>query len=465
MLGSHDNSSIIPVVLSGGSGSRLWPISRSNYPKQFIKLTGQKSLLQETVLRFVGKSNIAKPLFVCNQEHRFMLAEQLQNINVQPERIILEPVSRNTAPAACVASLFLYQKYKDPLVLILPADHLIEDKEAFYRSLNLAVEPASQGQIVLFGVNVRSPETGFGYVKPGSELEAGQLIYKVSGFTEKPDQKKAQEYFESGNYLWNSGIFLLRASTYLQEIERLEPKMLQLAKSSLKNAKEDLDFLRLDQSSFEGLPNLSIDYGILEKTERAVLIKTNMGWSDVGSWQSLLNAQVKDQKGNCTQGDVHLNNVTNSFVVAQSRMVVGLGLNDIVIAETADAVLVSNLQNEANLKSIFANLKAAKRSECDTHRRVYRPWGSYETIDAGERFQVKRIIVKPGASLSLQMHKHRAEHWVVVQGEAEVTLEDAVSILQENQSTYIPLGVKHRLRNPGLEPLHLIEVQSGTYLT
>jgi len=451
-------NAITPVILSGGSGTRLWPLSREAYPKQFLPLAGTATMLQATWQR-VAAIAAHGPLVIANEAHRFVAAEQLQQVGAQPQAIILEPVGRNTAPAIAVAALEATRNGEDPLLLVLPSDHVIADEAAFHTAVRLAAGAAEAGKLVTFGIVPSGPETGYGYIKaaPGEGARA------VERFVEKPDLATATDYVASGHYLWNSGMFLLRASRYLDELARFNPAMLDACRSAWQGARRDADFTRLDAAAFAAVPSDSIDYAVMEKTADAVVVALDAGWNDVGSWTALRDVSTQDSHGNAHRGDVIAIDCRNTYAYGE-KLVALVGLDDVVVVQTNDAVLVGKADRMQEVKDVVARLKAEGRSEASWHRKVYRPWGAYDSIDNGERFQVKRITVKPGGTLSLQMHHHRAEHWVVVSGTAEVTRGDEVLLLGENQSTYIPLGVTHRLRNPGKLPLELIEVQSGSYL-
>lgn len=451
-------SSIQPVILSGGSGTRLWPLSREAYPKQFLPLAGELTMLQATWKR-VAPIAARGPLVIANEEHRFVAAEQLQQVGAEPAAIILEPVGRNTAPAIAVAALEATRDGGDALLLVLPSDHVINNETAFRSAVQAAAAAAEAGKLVTFGIVPTGPETGYGYIKAAD----GQGLRAVERFVEKPDLGTATRYVSSGQYYWNSGMFLFKASRYLQELERFQPAMLAGSRQAWQQARRDADFTRLDKEGFTAVPSDSIDYAVMEKTADAVVIPLDAGWNDVGSWTALRDVSQQDGDGNAHQGDVIAIDCRNTYAYAQ-RLVALVGLDDVVVVETDDAVLVGKADRMQEVKTVVAQLKAEGRSEATWHRKVYRPWGAYDSIDNGERFQVKRITVKPGGTLSLQMHHHRAEHWIVVSGTAEVTRGDEVILLSENQSTYIPLGVTHRLRNPGKLPLELIEVQSGSYL-
>lgn len=451
-------SSIQPVILSGGSGTRLWPLSREAYPKQFLPLAGELTMLQATWQR-VAPLAARGPLVIANEEHRFVAAEQLQQVGAEPAAIILEPVGRNTAPAIAVAALEATRDGADALLLVLPSDHVITDEAAFRSAVQAAASAADAGKLVTFGIVPTGPETGYGYIKAAD----GQGVRAVERFVEKPDLETATGYVSSGQYYWNSGMFLFKASRYLQELERFQPEMLASSRQAWQQARRDADFTRLDKDAFTAVPSDSIDYAVMEKTADAVVIPLDAGWNDVGSWTALRDVSQQDGDGNAHQGDVIAIDCRNTYAYAQ-RLVALVGLDDVIVVETDDAVLVGKADRMQEVKTVVAKLKAEGRSEATWHRKVYRPWGAYDSIDNGERFQVKRITVKPGGTLSLQMHHHRAEHWIVVSGTAEVTRGSEVILLSENQSTYIPLGVTHRLRNPGKLPLELIEVQSGSYL-
>ncbi|MDN7930894.1 mannose-1-phosphate guanylyltransferase/mannose-6-phosphate isomerase [Burkholderia metallica] len=457
--------SIHPIILCGGNGSRLWPMSRSNYPKQYLKLAGKQTLIQQTVLRASEIRGVAPPIVVANHAHRFMVAEQLQHTGIKPQAIVLEPLGRNTAPAIAVAAHIALRDDPDALLLVLPSDHVVQNLPAFAAAVDTAVAIAKQGHLVTFGIPPTEPHTGYGYIRRGEAFEAGNGAHAVDAFVEKPDRERAGEFIRDGRYYWNSGMFLLNASVYLDDIARHAPDISRHATLALERAQQDYDFLRLDNEAFATCPDISIDYAVMEKTERAaVVVAAELGWSDVGSWSALADISAHDDQGNTISGDIYTDKVANSYIRAEHRMVAAIGVQDVVIVETADAVLVSHRDHVQDVKKVVEKLNVSGRLESVTHRRVSRPWGSYESIDAGDRFQVKRIIVAPGAQLSLQMHHHRAEHWIVVKGTALVTNGDAEIILTENQSTYIPLGTPHRLRNPGKIPLELIEVQSGAYL-
>ena len=451
-----------PVLLSGGSGTRLWPLSREAYPKQFLPLAGDDTMLQATWMR-VAELAGAAPIVVANEEHRFLAAEQLRQVGAPSAAIVLEPVGRNTAPAIAAAALQASADGADPLLLVLPSDHVVRDAWAFRDAVRRASAAAEAGALVTFGIVPESAETGFGYIQadPGGKNVAG--VRRVLRFVEKPDAATAQEYLDAGGYYWNSGMFLFRASRYLQELERFRPDILAAVRAAFAAAARDGDFIRLDKEAFAACPSDSIDYAVMEKTDAAMVLPVDIGWNDVGSWSALWAVSVQDRDGNARHGDVITVDTRNSYAYAR-RLVALVGVDDIVVVETDDAVLVAHKDQVQQVKEVVARLKADQRSQVALHREVHRPWGSYDSIDADDGFQVKRIKVKPGARLSLQSHKHRAEHWIVVRGTARVTRDDEVFDLQANESTYIPLGAKHRLENPTTDMLELIEVQSGGYL-
>lgn len=454
---------IVPVILSGGSGTRLWPLSREAYPKQFLPLVDQNTMLQNTALRIAGLADVATPLVVCNQEHRFMVAEQLRAIGIQPATAILEPVGRNTAPAVAVAALHAQREGADPTLLILPADHVIADVEGFRAAVRQVATHADAGRLITFGIVPTAPETGYGYIKAGAPLDDSGVC-AVERFVEKPDADTAQTYLRSGAYSWNSGMFMFRASAFLAELERLAPTMLAACQQALATGRADRDFLWLDSAAFAACPKDSIDYAVMEKTDHAVVLPLEVGWNDVGSWSALWEVGERNGDGNIARGDVIEVDTRDSYVDATSRLVATVGVEHLVVVETADAVLVATKDRVQDVKTVVDRLKARRRPEGSSHRKVYRPWGFYDSIDLDQRFQVKRIMIKPGACISSQMHHHRAEHWVVVSGTARVHRGDEEYLLTENQSTYIPVGVPHRLTNPGKIPLEIIEVQSGSYL-
>jgi len=450
---------LIPVIMAGGSGSRLWPMSRSQYPKQLLKLTSDKSMLQETADRIIPLTNNA-PLVICNEDHRFIVAEQLKEQS-QLGKIILEPVGRNTAPAIALAALQIAQDDPEALMLVLAADHVIENQQAFIESVNKAAAQAQENTFVTFGIVPDQAETGYGYIKRGEQQGD---CFSVEQFVEKPDIETAQAYLDSGDYYWNSGMFVFKASTYLAELEQHQPAILAACQKSMLHTTPDSDFIRVDKTAFEACPDDSIDYAVMEKTSLALVVPMDAKWSDVGSWSALWDISKKDSNNNATRGDVLIYNSTNNYINAEQRLVTAVGVDNLVIVETKDAILVADKSQVQHVKKIVEQLKADNRTEHKIHREVYRPWGKYDSIDNGQRYQVKRITVKPGEKLSIQMHHHRAEHWIVVSGTAKVTNGDKSFLLTENESTYIPIGQIHALENPGVLPLELIEVQTGSYL-
>ncbi|MDO2948068.1 mannose-1-phosphate guanylyltransferase/mannose-6-phosphate isomerase [Aeromonas simiae] len=450
---------ILPVIMAGGSGSRLWPLSRGAYPKQFLRLCGEHTMLQETLRRLHGLP-CAAPLVICNEEHRFVVAEQLRELGQLAGNIILEPVGRNTAPAIALAALAAIESGEDPLLLVLAADHVITDPQAFSQSVRAAMPLAASGHLVTFGIVPTGPETGYGYLRRGEQIGAG---YRVRQFVEKPDRARAEAYLACGEYAWNSGMFLMRASHYLEELTRFAPAIAAACRAAMVGTTRDLDFVRVDGSAFGACPSDSIDYAVMEHTECALMVPMEAGWCDVGSWSSLWEISEKDGAGNVARGDVLLQGSHNSYVHADSGLVTLVGVDDLIVIQTKDAVLVAHRDQVQEVKQVVERLKQSGRREFHEHREHYRPWGKIDTIDQGGRYQVKHITVKPGEQLSLQMHHHRAEHWVVVSGTARVTLGEEVRLIGENQSVYIPIGAVHSLENPGRIPLHLIEVQSGGY--
>ncbi len=454
---------LYPVILSGGSGSRLWPLSREYYPKPLLPLVSDMTLLQETANRLDALPDLGDAVYVCNEEHRFLLAEQVAQLGKSPSTIILEPEGRNTAPALTLAALYLVKRDPDAMMVVMPADHVMTEPQQFVEAVKQGRANAEDGSLVTFGVVPAGPETGYGYIKRAAEIE-GSAAYGVSRFVEKPDLQTAEQYVNDGNYYWNSGIFLMRADCWLAEIERFRTDILAACRKAMTQGKQDSDFFRVSQSAFQACPSDSIDYAVMENTDKAVVVPISAGWSDVGAWTALWDVCPRDDNNNVIQGDVIAEDTTNSFLVAQHRFLATVGIDDVIVVETADAVLVASKDKAQDVKKIVNRLKEMNREECKVHRQVFRPWGSYEGIDAGARFQVKRLSVKPGAQLSLQMHHHRAEHWVVVKGTALVTCGERVFHLHENESTYIPMGEKHRLENPGNIPLEVIEIQSGGYL-
>ena len=449
-----------PVVLAGGTGSRLWPKSRAALPKQFLSLTSNSTMLQDTITRLKG-TNAEPPVFICNDAHRFLVAEQLHKKNIEHDGILLEPVGRNTAPAIALAALHATKNENDPVLLVLAADHLIKDQSAFRSAITKAEALANEGKLVTFGIVPDQPHTGYGYIKAGNVLNVG---FEVADFVEKPELETAKQYVESGDFFWNSGMFMFKASRYIEELGKYHPEMLEICRRAIETEAPDLDFIRVDSEIFSACPDDSIDYAVMEKTDSAAMVPLDAGWSDVGSWTSLWETADKDDNGNVCVGDTILENTNNSYVNAEQRLVSVIGLEDVIVVETKDAVMVAHKDDAQSIKTVVNRLKAEKRPEFEFHREVFRPWGSYDSIDSGARFQVKRITVKPGEKLSVQMHHHRAEHWIVVSGSANVTIDDNTQLVTENESVYIPIGAVHALENPGKIPLELIEVQSGAYL-
>lgn len=457
---------LLPIIMAGGNGSRLWPLSRELFPKQFLTLDGELTMLQTTIRRLRGLA-AENPVVICNDEHRFLVAEQLRAINKLANNIILEPAGRNTAPAIALAALTALQtapEGSDPLLLVLAADHVIRDEAAFAAAVQSACVYAEAGKLVTFGIVPTTAETGYGYIKRGVAMGETQAAYTVAQFVEKPDQSTAEHYLESGDYYWNSGMFLFRASRYLTELEQFRPDIYAACVEAVGTVNADLDFVRVNKAAFLSCPSDSIDYAVMERTADGVVVPMSAGWSDVGSWSSLWEISEKDINGNVSHGDVLQHNSQNNYVFAETSLVTTVGVQDLVIVQTKDAVLVADKHQVQDVKKIVESLKAAGRTEHHIHREVYRPWGKYDSIDNGDRYQVKRITVKPGEKLSIQMHHHRAEHWIVVSGTASVTNGDSVQLVTENQSVYIPVGQIHALENPGKIMLEMIEVQSGSYL-
>ncbi|MBM5574883.1 mannose-1-phosphate guanylyltransferase/mannose-6-phosphate isomerase [Deefgea sp. CFH1-16] len=454
---------ITPVILCGGSGSRMWPLSRGAYPKQFLSLYGDESLLQQTATRLKGLPDVVAPLLISNNEQRFLVAEQLRAVGVVNAKIVLEPIGRNTAPAVAVAAVIALENNPDAILMVLPSDHVIAHRTVFQQLVVQAASVAAQGKLVTFGIAPTEPHTGYGYIRRGAKLL--NTTYDVAAFVEKPNIERAKAFLATGEYYWNSGMFMFRADVYLAELEKYQPKMLEQVRAAVAGSVRDLDFVRLELDAFAACPADSIDYAVMEHTEHAAVIAAaDLGWNDIGSWAALAEVSTADTEGNNLVGDVMIEGVSNSYIRSESRMIAAIGVDHLVIVETADAILVAHKDKVQDVKNIVNRLQAAGRSESMMHRKVYRPWGSYEGLDSGARFQVKRIIVNPGAALSLQMHYHRAEHWIVVSGTARVVNGDQTLLLCENQSTYIPIGATHRLENPGKFPLEMIEVQSGSYL-
>lgn len=464
MAKNEGKDMITPVILAGGSGTRLWPLSRELYPKQMLCLTDDHTMLQNTLLRLKDFKGISPPIIVCNEEHRFMAAEQLRQISISASSILLEPVGRNTAPAICTAALKALAHGKDPVLLVLPADHVIENRSNFYAAIEHGKIHAENNELVTFGIIPDAPETGYGYIKKGVKIQGSPNAFTIEAFVEKPDIETAKNYLSSGEYCWNSGMFMFKASIIIKELELFVPDIVAECRASMEKGVEDLDFFRLDKESFALSPADSIDYAVMEHTKKAVMIPFEAGWNDLGSWNALWKAGEKDENSNVTRGDVLLFDVKNSYFYSESRLIAAIGLEDHVVIETKDAVLVASRSKVKDVKTLVGILREKGRAEAISHSKVYRPWGCYETVDSSERFQVKRITVKTGAKLSLQKHYHRAEHWTVVSGTAIITKDDKEILLKEDESIYIPLGVMHRIENPGRVPLELIEVQSGTYL-
>ncbi|MDR6207818.1 mannose-1-phosphate guanylyltransferase/mannose-6-phosphate isomerase [Paraburkholderia graminis] len=455
---------ITPVILCGGSGTRMWPLSRSGYPKQFLSLCGDLTLLQQTARRLDGLADTCAPLVISNEQQRFLVAEQLRETGVQG-RVVLEPVARNTGPAIAAAALIASKDDANAVLLVLPSDHMIENDGVFRAIVEKALPQAADGKLVTFGIEPTEPHTGYGYIRCAAARGEGENIFEVDSFVEKPNEARARAFLEEGGYYWNSGMFLFRADAYLRELGWHAPDVLEHVRTAVDLAQHDLDFLRLHHGSFAASRSDSIDYLVMERTSHAVVVAAaGIGWSDLGTWSALAAVSTRDEQGNTLQGDVIALDATNTFVRSESRMVAVLGVDSLVVVETADAVLVTSKDGAQDVKKIVDRLNSAGRVESESHRKVARPWGTYEGVDSGDRFQVKRIVVNPGASLSLQMHYHRAEHWIVVKGTARVINGDTTLLLSENQSTYIPLGTQHRLENPGKVPLEMIEVQSGAYL-
>ena len=451
---------ITPIIISGGSGTRLWPLSRKLQPKQFISLGNDTTLFQDTILRLPKEAE--DPIIICNEDHRFLAAEQLREINKLSTGIILEPIGKNTAPAIALAALKLYSSYEDPILLVLPADHMIEDIYSFHEAIKIAETLAIQNKLVTFGIVPKKAETGYGYIK--AEMNLNSKFYNIKSFKEKPSQTNANKYFKSGKYLWNSGMFMFKSSIYLQELEKFAPEILTYCKNSLKDEQQDHDFIRLINEEFLKCPELSIDYAVMEHTKSSVVVPLDANWNDVGSWESLMSSKLKDAKGNVVEGDVILDNVENTFAYSSNRLVSAVGVSELIIVDTNDALLVTSTKYSQNIKNIVDKLKDQNRPEAINHRKVFRPWGYYDSLDVGKGFQVKRICIKPGEKISLQKHKYRSEHWVVISGVAKITCGKKTYNLDKNQSTYIPKGEVHRLENEGTTPLEIIEIQTGNYL-
>ena len=455
-------SNIIPVILSGGSGKRLWPLSRSQYPKQYLPFVSEKTMLQETILRLNGLDNLVDPIIICNVDHRFLVAEQCKQIGITNPTILLEPVGRNTAPAIAAAALYSLNLFDDAILLVLSADHAIEDIDAFYKAIHISTSQAQSGKLVTFGIMPTDANIGYGYIKYSKKVVNG--AYEVDQFVEKPDLKTAQLYLDKGNYFWNSGMFMFKAIPLIDELTVHTPDIMNSVKIAVNNARHDLDFIRLEEQAFELSPSDSIDYALMEKSDKVVVVALDAMWSDVGSWSVLYEIGVKDANGNVIKGDVILKDTTNTYINANHHLVTTIGVHNLIIIDTADATFVATHDKAQEVGSIVESLKINNRSEYGEHHKVYRPWGWFDSIESGEYFQVKRLHVYPGAKLSLQMHHKRAEHWVVVSGIAKATKDEEVIILNKGESTYIPLGCIHALENASNKPLEIIEVQSGTYL-
>ncbi len=457
---------LVPVIMCGGSGTRLWPMSRHLYPKQLLTVDSERTLLQNTAHRIKGLKSVKKSVVVCNKDHRFMVAEQLYSLGFEDFMIILEPEGKNTAPAIAAASFYSMTLEEDPIILALPADHIIKDIEKFQNTILKGLEAAEKGYLVTFGITPKKPETGYGYIKKGEViLEKGDdKVFRVEKFVEKPDLKTAEEYLKSGDFLWNSGIFMFKASSYLEELKNFAPEIYEKVKEAFDKAKKETDFIYLDEESFRSCPSDSIDYAVMEHTKRAVVVPMDVEWSDVGSWSSIWEILDKDENGNVLMGDVLAYDVKNSYIKSEHRLTAVVGLEDIIVVTTKDVVLVAPKERAQDVKKLVMMLEEQKREEAKTHTVVYRPWGSYETLEKQDRFQVKRIVVKPGAKLSLQRHYHRSEHWVIVKGTGKVTRDNEEFLLSENQYIFLPVTAIHRIENPGKIPLEFIEVQVGSYL-
>ena len=461
------STTLVPVILCGGTGTRLWPLSRASYPKQYWALAGrgEDTLLQQTHQRLEGLAKLAPPLLICNEDHRFIVAEQMRQIGVEPAAILLEPVGRNTAPAVAVAALKATARGEDPLLLVLAADHVIQDAARFRATVEAGMAAAEAGQLVTFGIVPTAPETGYGYIEAAQSLAGASAPVPIARFVEKPDRATAEQFLATGRFTWNSGMFLFKASAILAELERLAPDVVSACRSALEHDAADLEFLRLEREAFAGCPNVAIDVAVMERTDRGAVLALEAGWSDVGSWSALWEtAAERDEAGNVLRGRVISEGSRNCYLRSEHRLVVGLGVEDLVVVETDDVVLVAHRDRAQDVKSVVNQLESAGARESRAHRKIYRPWGSYDGVTEGGRWQVKKIVVNPGASLSLQMHHHRTEHWIVVAGTALVEKNGVEELVGENQSTYIPLGCRHRLTNPGKIPVEMIEVQSGPYL-
>ncbi|QEP42331.1 mannose-1-phosphate guanylyltransferase/mannose-6-phosphate isomerase [Ectothiorhodospiraceae bacterium BW-2] len=454
------NQPLIPVIIAGGSGTRLWPLSRTHFPKQFLTLQGEQTMLQQTLTRLEGLK-LGEPILLCNYEHRFIVAEQLRQLGIERAKIILEPVGRNTAPAIAIAAMAALKQHDNPQLLVLAADHLIQNVAAFHRAIGIGERLAASGELVTFGIVPTGPETGYGYIQQGQPLGEG---YRVARFVEKPDHKTAKNYLQEGNYLWNSGMFLMQADTYLQQLQQYRPDIHTICQQAADHLHPQYEFLYLDSDIFSHCPAESVDYAVMERAESVAVVPLNAGWNDIGSWSALWEVDHKDSAGNSTKGDVVAHDTHNCLLHAEERLIATVGVDNLVVIETKDAVLIAQKDRAQDVKAIVDTLKQQQRSQAHHHRVVYRPWGCYDSIEEGTRFKVKRISVKPGEKLSLQMHHHRAEHWIVVSGTARVTHNDRSEIITENESIYIHVGETHSLENPGKIALELIEVQTGSYL-
>jgi len=457
---------IHPVILSGGSGTRLWPLSRAMYPKQFIRFSEAQpaSFLAATLQRFPESAGFAAPVVVCNNDHRFLVSDEAERIGIRPRAILLEPVARNTAPAIAAAAVLIEREDPAGVLVVMPSDHVIQDGEAFSAAVRRAADVAAAGKLVLFGIKPGSPHTGYGYIRRGTPLAGFEDVYSVAAFTEKPDSSTAERYLAGGEHLWNSGIFVLGARAFLDELERLAPDVATAARRSVAEASEDLGFIRLGQKAFAASPSISVDYAVMERTSAAAVLPIDVGWSDVGSWSSLWELSERDAQGNAVHGDAVLEGTSNTYIHSSHSLVATLGVKDLIIVDTPDALLVADRNRAQDVSGVVAKLRQARRKEQETQVRNYRPWGFFETLNIGPRFQVKLLHVKPGGKLSMQMHHHRSEHWVVVHGTAKVTIGDEEKLVHENQSVYITATQWHRLENPGRTALEIIEVQLGSYL-
>ena len=461
------NNPVIPVILCGGSGTRLWPLSRKSFPKQYLSLSSlnQRSLLQTTIDRLTGLCNLLNPILICNEEHRFIVAEQMREIDTNPLSILLEPFGKNTAPAITLSALKALENDNDPILLVLSSDHEIKDKEKFLEVINKGFDYAKKGALVTFGVIPTNPNTGYGYIKAESPFLDGEIIgKKIKRFTEKPDYKTALEFVKDKSFTWNSGIFMFKASTILEEIKSFSPQTFESCQETIQKSKFDLEFQRLDNIAFNSCPDISIDIAVMEKTKKGIVLPLDVSWSDIGSWEAVWETSQRDKENNYKRGKIILENTKNCYLRSEKRLIVGIGLENLIVVETNDAILISDKNQTQKVKDIVKTLKEKKIPEGQSHTKIFRPWGYYESVVEESRWQLKLINVKPGEELSLQMHHHRSEHWIVVKGTAKVEIDSTISVLCENQSTYIPVGAKHRLSNPGKIPLLIIEIQNGAYL-